>query len=193
MSFSLCFLWFARVKPCASFVPWARLLRFVTNWVCSTRSIVQTDRRTAAARRTATIRLPEVQRLNRMQPQQCSRPVIDTCLKNLFDYPTMLGSVLTPGFASVFWLQRIQGIKEQKIAFPVAGLHVEQHKARKTRKRLMKWGWQKLHVNLPKQTLFGYPVTLLSGSGTNVTLKTNCTEIRNPYKCASRRWCQVWE
>lgn len=92
---SLCFLWFARVKPCASFVPWARLLRCATNWVCSMRSRGQTDRRTATARRMATIRLPEVHRLDYAQPQRCSRSlagcVTDTCLENLLDYPAVLG------------------------------------------------------------------------------------------------------
>lgn len=51
----------ARVKPCVSFGPSARLSRFVTNWVCSTRSRAPTDRRTAAARRTPAIRLSQVQ------------------------------------------------------------------------------------------------------------------------------------
>ena len=44
----------------------------------------------------------------------------------------------------------------------------QQHKSCKTRKRRMKWSWGKLCVNLPKPT-----VTLLGGSRTNGTLKTN--------------------
>lgn len=49
-----------RVRPCGSFGPSARPSRFVTNWVCSTRSRTLTDRRIAMATRTATTPLRQV-------------------------------------------------------------------------------------------------------------------------------------
>lgn len=36
-----------RVRPCASFGQWARRSKSVTNWVCSTRSKMQMDKRTS--------------------------------------------------------------------------------------------------------------------------------------------------
>lgn len=70
----------------------------------------------------------------------------------------MPGSELTPGFPS----SEDPGEKEQKIAFPVAGLRVEQQK-RHVKQEQDWWNGagEKLRVNLANQTLSGCHATLL--------------------------------